>query len=92
MSSPHRHFCHPHVQAAIHVIERRFEGIDGELTGIVKIAAREGMAAGWLTQSQSEFQLGRPGILIEIQARNEQADLSRRGADIAIHLAMPNEP
>ena|GEM_PF-4973949 len=50
------------------------------------------MAAGWLTQSQSEFQLGRPGILIEIQARNEQADLSRRGADIAIHLAMPNEP
>ena len=33
----------------------------------------------------------RPGILLEIKAENEQVDLSRRQADIAIRLIMPNE-
>jgi len=84
--------CAAPIQRAVDTIERRFGGIDGELTGVVKIAATEGLAAGWLTPRMAEFQLGSPGILIEIQAGNEQADLSSREADIAIRLLPPNEP
>ena len=84
--------CAGPIQDAVDTIERRFGGIDGDLTGVVKIAATEGLAAGWLTPQMVEFQLGSPGILIEIQAGNEQADLSRREADIAIRLTAPGEP
>ncbi len=84
--------CAGPIQLAVHTIERRFGGIDGELTGVVKIAVTEGLAAGWLTPRMAEFQLARPGVLIEIQAGNEQANLSRREADIAIRLTAPSAP
>ena len=84
--------CAEPIQAAVNTIERRFGGIDGDLTGVVKIAATEGLAAIWLTPRLAEFQMANPAILIEIETGNEQADLSRREADIAIRLTEPNAP
>ncbi len=79
------------IEIAVNSIERRFGGIDGERTGVVKIATTEGLAAIWLTPRLAAFQRVHPGILIEVQTGNEQADLSRREADIAIRLAKPSE-
>ncbi len=84
--------CAAPIRSAVQTIERRFGGIDGELSGLVKIAATEGLAAIWLTPRLAEFQRGNPGILIEVQTGNDQADLSRREADIAIRLTRPTEP
>ncbi len=80
------------MREAVDAIGRRFGGIDGELTGIVRISVTEGLATGWLTPRLAGLQLSHPGILIEIVIGNELADLSTREADIAIRLVRPTDP
>ena len=77
---------------AVSSIERRFGGIDAQLTGVVKIAATEGLAAGWLTPRLANLHVLNPEILIEMVTGNEAADLAAREADVAIRLARPSDP
>lgn len=80
------------INDAVANIERRFGGIDGEVAGVVRVAATEGLAAAWLTPRLAGLQIAHPEILIEVIAGNERVDLSTRQADLAIRLGRPTEP
>lgn len=68
---------------------RRLSGRDVALSGSVRIACTEGIGAHWLTPALSGFQARYPEIDVELVVDNRTANLSRREADIAIRMRLP---
>jgi len=66
-------------------------GRDAALSGAVRVSATEGLASHWCTPVLRDFQRAHPGIRIEIDVRNRNANLSRREADVAIRLGRPRQ-
>ena len=62
------------------------------LEGIVTITSTETFSAHFLPPILAKLRRLEPGIQIDIVATNEQADLRRREADIAIRTVAPNHP
>jgi DNA-binding transcriptional LysR family regulator len=72
-------------------IELAASGRDAALAGTVRISATEGLANHWCTPLLREFQQAHPGIDIEIDVRNRNANLVQREADIGIRLGRPRQ-
>ena len=70
-------------------IERLLEGHVKTLSGLVKIAAVEGLGTHWLPREIAMFNERYPDITIEIQIGNRVVDLQQREADIALRLIRP---
>lgn len=68
---------------------RRLSGANIALSGSVRIACTEGIGAHWLTPALYDFQTRYPEIDVELAVDSHTANLSRREADIAIRLRLP---
>jgi DNA-binding transcriptional LysR family regulator len=79
-------------------MERAADGIDrvgearNDLSGCVRIAAVEGLAAKVVTPAVLTFQEKHPGIVVEIVTAMLVANLTKREADISVSLARPTGP
>lgn len=84
----------PHAEA----MERGAEGISRvgdtskDLSGAVRIAAVEGLAAKVLTPAMPAFQQKYPGICVEILTALQSANLTKRQADLSVGLLRPTGP
>jgi DNA-binding transcriptional LysR family regulator len=67
-------------------VERRLQGRDSALSGVVRLSATEGIGALWLPQRLRRFQKQYPDIDIELVLDNTEVNLSRREADVAIRM------
>jgi DNA-binding transcriptional LysR family regulator len=79
------------VEEAVLSVEREALGRDLNVSGRVRLATSDELAANVITPHFSEFRRCYPRILLEIVARIELANLSRREADIALRTARPEQ-
>src|SRR5262245_11205760 len=77
------------VEEAVFSVERQVLGRDLHVSGRVRLAASDELAAHVITPHFSEFRRRYPGILLEVVARHDLANLSRREADVALRTARP---
>lgn len=79
------------MESAVNAIERHLAGADRRMTGVVRIAAPDGISTYWLTPALLEFSVRHPQLCVELIARSDQVDLLAREADIAIRLFDPKQ-
>jgi DNA-binding transcriptional LysR family regulator len=70
-------------------IEHHLAGIDDEMSGSVRVAATEGLAADWLVPRLVELRRRHPDIVVHVAAGDELLDLAIRQADLAIRFIRP---
>lgn len=73
-------------------VSRTASGRSQEIDGQVSISASEIYAAFLLPPVLTELRETAPGLEIEVVATNDQSDLRRREADIAIRNVAPDDP
>lgn len=73
-------------------VSRTASGRSQEIDGQVSISASEIYAAFLLPPVLTELRDTAPGLEIEVVATNDQSDLRRREADIAIRNVAPDDP
>ncbi len=71
-------------------IERHLAGLDREMSGIVRVAATEGIAAGWLVPRLTELRRSHPDIVVQVISGDQILDLATRQADLAIRFVRPS--
>ena len=79
------------VEEAVLSVEREALGRDLNVSGRVRLATSDELAANVITPHFGEFRRRYPGILLEIAARIDLANLSRREADVALRSARPEQ-
>ena len=70
-------------------IERHLAGLDREMSGVVRIAATEGLAAHWLVPRLARLRRSHPDIIVQVVAGDQVLDLATRQADLAIRFFRP---
>jgi DNA-binding transcriptional LysR family regulator len=73
-------------------VERHLAGTDQTLSGMVTLAAPDGIAAYWLPRHLAGFLGTYPELTIEVMTGVGLVDLSLREADIAIQVIPPRQP
>jgi DNA-binding transcriptional LysR family regulator len=83
--------CHKaeEVEEAILSVERQASGRDLRATGKVRVATAEDIATFVIGPKLTEFRRSYPGIILEIVASWDVANLTRREADIALRTVRP---
>lgn len=79
------------VEEAVLSVEREAFGRDLRATGKVRVATAEDIATFVIAPRLPEFQRTYPGIVLEIVAGWDVANLTRREADIAIRTVRPTQ-
>ena len=79
------------VEEAILSVEREAFGRDLHVSGRARLATSDELCANVIVPHLSEFRRCHPGILLEIVARTDLANLSRREADVALRSARPEQ-
>lgn len=79
------------MESAVNAIERYLAGADRRMTGVVRMAAPDGISTYWLTPTLLDFSVHHPQLCIELIAGSGQIDLLAREADIAIRLFEPKQ-
>ena len=77
-------------RAADHAI--RSKAGNDKLSGPVRVAAVEGLAAGVLVPALEEFKERYPNIFVEVVTAMQTANLTRREADISVGIVRPTGP
>lgn len=72
-------------------IERAATGANQQLQGNVRISLIEDLGIFWLPKKLNQFHDDFPQLSIEVNINNDNVDLFRREADIAIRLARPEQ-
>lgn len=72
--------------------DRVMSGVQGTLTGLVRIAAPPGIAYEQLAPFAAQLKITEPELTLEILSAVEHIDLTRGIADIAIRTLAPKEP
>lgn len=70
-------------------IERHLAGLDREMSGVVRIASTEGLAAHWLVPRLDRLRRSHPDIIVQVIAGDQVLDLATRQADLAIRFFRP---
>ncbi|MGB5810653.1 MAG: LysR family transcriptional regulator [Polyangiales bacterium] len=70
-------------------VERDVAGEDQKLEGVVRLAATEMLTTRFLAPHLSKFREAYPGIQLDLICTNEEVNLARREADIALRLSRP---
>lgn len=84
----------PHLEdmaAAAATAVRDASGLSDGAIGSVRVTTSEVMGVEVLPPMLTRFRRKHPGIDIELTVSNENADLSRRDADIAVRMARPTQ-
>jgi DNA-binding transcriptional LysR family regulator len=77
------------IEEAVLAVEREAHGRDLRVTGRVRVATAEDIAAFIIAPKLAELRQSYPGIVLEIVASWDVANLTRREADIAIRTVRP---
>ena len=77
------------VEAAVLAVEREAQGNDFRLSGTVRIATTEDLGAMVITPALPDFRARHPGVDVEIVARIDLSNLTRRDADLALRTVRP---
>jgi DNA-binding transcriptional LysR family regulator len=77
------------IEEAVLAVEREAHGRDLRLTGRVRVATAEDIAAFIIAPKLAALRRAHPGIVLEIVASWDVANLTRREADIAIRTVRP---
>lgn len=77
------------VEEAILSVEREATGRDLRVTGKVRLAASDDVATHIVTPHLGQFRRSYPGISLDIIARMDMVNLTRREADIALRGMQP---
>jgi len=78
-------------EAAVLAAEREVEGIDTRLSGKVRVATTDDIAAMVIVPALPAFHQRHPDIEVEITARLDLSSLTRRDADIALRTVRPEK-
>jgi DNA-binding transcriptional LysR family regulator len=70
-------------------IERHLAGLDREMSGVVRVAATEGLAAQWLVPRLTELRRRHSDIVVQVIVGDQVLDLATRQADLAIRFFRP---
>lgn len=70
-------------------IERHLAGLDREMSGLVRVAATEGLAAQWLVPRLTELRRVHSDIVVQVIVGDQVLDLATRQADLAIRYFRP---
>lgn len=70
-------------------IERHLAGLDREMSGVVRVAATEGLAAQWLVPRLTELRRLHSDIVVQVIVGDQVLDLATRQADLAIRYFRP---
>jgi DNA-binding transcriptional LysR family regulator len=76
--------------ASIIDFERRVAGRDVKPTGELSVTVPIGVGLRFMPAIVAQFQAANPGVVVELILANEELDLSRRDADVAVRLT--NDP
>jgi DNA-binding transcriptional LysR family regulator len=79
------------VEEAVLSVEREALGRDLHVSGRVRLATSDELANNVIAPHFSEFRRCYPRILLEVVARHDLANLSRREADVALRTARPEQ-
>jgi DNA-binding transcriptional LysR family regulator len=79
------------VEEAVLSVEREALGRDLHVSGRVRLATSDELATNVIAPHFSEFRRCYPHILLEVAARHDLANLSRREADVALRSARPEQ-
>jgi len=74
-------------EAAITTLEHKLAGQDSRAEGLVRVTTTDTLLASVLPDILAAFKQENPGITLNVMASNEQLNLSRREADVAIRPA-----
>ncbi len=75
------------IEAEALAVERRINGRDIRLEGVVRVTSVEILAVDVLTTAFAALQRDHPGIVLDVAADARSLSLARREADIAVRLA-----
>lgn len=70
-------------------IERHLAGLDREMSGLVRVAATEGLAAQWLVPRLTQLRRLHADIVAQVIVGDQVLDLATRQADLAIRFFRP---
>lgn len=76
-------------EAAVLAVEREVQGTDLRLSGKVRVASTEDIAAMVIAPALPPFCARHPGIELEILGRLDLTNLTRRDADVALRTVRP---
>lgn len=79
------------MEASAAALTRAASGAVAEESGVVRITASEVVSVEVLPAILRDLRAAREGLVFEIVASNETADLLRRDADIAIRMTQPRQ-
>jgi len=75
-----------HVEELVMGVERRISGGDQELRGSIRLTFPPAGSLGFMMKRLAQFAQEYPGIELELTSSTDNADLSRREADIAVRV------
>jgi DNA-binding transcriptional LysR family regulator len=79
------------VEEAVLSVEREALGRDLHVSGRVRLATSDELAANLIAPHLGEFRRSHPHVVLEVVARHDLVNLSRREADIALRSARPEQ-
>jgi molybdate transport repressor ModE-like protein len=80
------------VEAQVAALERRSGSKGGEVSGLVRVTAGDGMMHHLLIPALPALRERHPGLTIELVSDVQVRDLVRREADVAVRLVRPTAP
>ncbi|SFU85793.1 LysR family transcriptional regulator [Pseudoduganella namucuonensis] len=80
------------MEAAADRLQREMQGIDNRLSGAIRVATSDTMAAHFVIDAMRRLHERHPDIRIVLSASTQLSSLTRREADIAIRTVRPTSP
>jgi DNA-binding transcriptional LysR family regulator len=80
------------MESAADRLQREMQGIDNRLSGTIRVATSDTMAAHFVIEAMQRLHLRHPDIRIVLSASTQLSSLTRREADIAIRTVRPTSP
>ncbi|MGB3255432.1 LysR family transcriptional regulator [Buttiauxella gaviniae] len=73
-------------------LERRIQGLDDRLTGLVRVSTTDSLAIDFLIPAIAHLHQQHPDVRVQLDASTQILSLSKREADIAVRNIRPDNP
>lgn len=80
------------METAADRLQREMQGIDNRLSGTIRVATSDTMAAHFVVEAMQRLHQRHPDIRIVLTAATQLSSLTRREADLAIRTVRPDSP
>jgi DNA-binding transcriptional LysR family regulator len=73
-------------------LQRRIQGLDDRLTGIVRVTTTDSLAIDFLIPAVARLHQRHPDVRVQLDASTQILSLAKREADIAVRNTRPDNP